>query len=152
MTVKTQMIKDFAQIGFERLARATKDLKPEQLDWKSCQEANTLRWILTHLNEELHVYLPKFLTAEPTKNWPKDYIGNKNFKIERMMKDLESGKRKLFANLNKLTNEKLEEEIDGWAGKKPRKYYIMLLTTEILHHEGQIAAILGVEKRMKGLK
>ena len=68
------------------------------------------------------------------------------------MKDLESGKRKLFANLNKLTNEKLEEEIDGWAGKKPRKYYIMLLTTEILHHEGQIAAILGVEKRMKGLK
>jgi uncharacterized damage-inducible protein DinB len=152
MTVKTQMIKEFAQIGFDRLSRAIKDIKPEQLDWKSCQEANTIRWILTHLNEELHIYLPKFMGAEPTKNWPKDYVGNKNFKIDKMIKDQESGKRKLFANLNKLTNERLEEEIDGFSGKKPRRSYIMLFVTEILHHEGQIAAILGVEKRMKGLK
>jgi hypothetical protein len=26
----------------------------------------------------------------------------------------------------------------------------MLAISEIIHHEGQIAAILGVEKRMKG--
>jgi uncharacterized damage-inducible protein DinB len=152
MTVKTDMIKDFATIGFDRLGRSVKDLKPEQLDWKSCTQANTIRWILTHLSEELNVYLPKFLGAEVPADWPKDYVGNSKYKLEKILADIEKGKRKYNAGLNKLTNEKLEEEIEAWAGKKPRSYYIMLMTTEILHHEGQIAAILGVEKRIKGMK
>ena len=152
MTVKTKMIKDFAQIGFDRLASATKNLKPEQLDWKSCTQANTIRWILTHLSEELNVYLPKFLGEEQPKDWPKDYVGNPKYKMEKIMADIERGHRKLNAGLNKLTNERLAEPVEAWAGKKPREAYIMTMVAEIVHHEGQVAAILGVEKRMKGAK
>ena len=152
MTVKTNMIKDFAQIGFDRLEGATKNLKPEQLDWKSCSQANTIRWILTHLSEELNVYMPKFLGAEVPADWPKDYVGNPKYKMEKILADIQRGHRKLNAGLNKLTNEQLDEPVEAWAGKKPREYYLMLMTTEIIHHEGQIAAILGVEKRMEGLK
>jgi len=152
MTVKTKMIKDFAQIGFDRLESVTKNLKPEQLDWKSCTQANTIRGILTHLSEELNVSLPKFLGEEPPKDWPKDYEGNPKYKMEKIMADIEKGHRKLNAGLNKLTNEKIEEQVEGWEGKKPREYYILIMTSEILHHEGQIAAILGVEKRIKGTK
>lgn len=152
MTVKTKMIKDFAEIGFTRLGNATKNLTEEQLDWKSCDHANTIRSILTHMSEELNVYLPKFLDTAPPKDWPKDYSTNKSYKLPKLMKDIESGKRKLYAGLNKLTNEKIDEEIEAWAGKKPRSYYIMLMTTEIIHHEGQIAAILGIDKRIKGIK
>jgi len=152
MTVKTDMIKDFAEIGFDRLANVTKDLKPEQLDWKSCTEANTVRWILTHTSEELNVYLPGFLSEEKPKDWPKDYVGNPKYKLEKIMADIQRGHRKLNAGLNKLTNEKLDEEVSAWEGKKPRQYYIMVMVSEILHHEGQVAAILGVEKRIKGLK
>ena len=152
MTVKTKMIKDFAQIGFDRLASATKNLKPEQLDWKSCTQANTIRWILTHLSEELNVYMPKFLGEAPPKDWPKDYVGNPKYKMEKIMADIERGHRKLNAGLNKLTNEKLDEPVEAWAGKKPREAYLMTMVAEIVHHEGQIAAILGVEKRMKGTK
>jgi uncharacterized damage-inducible protein DinB len=152
MTVKTKMIKDFAQIGFDRLVSATKNMKPEQLDWKSCTQANTIRWILTHLSEELNVDMPKFLGAEQPKDWPKDYVGNPKYKMEKILADIEKGHRKLNAGLNKLTNEQLDEPVEAWAGKKPREYYLMLMTTEIIHHEGQIAAILGVEKRMKGVK
>jgi len=36
------------------------------------------------------------------------------------------------------------------SGKRPREAYLILAVFEIIHHEGQIAAILGVEKRMKG--
>jgi hypothetical protein len=151
MTVRTKMIKDFAQIGFDSLGNATKNMKPEQLDWKSCQHANTIRWILTHLSEELNVYLPQFLDEEQPKNWPKDYVGNNKYKMDKIMADIEKGRRKLNAGLNKLTNEKLVELIDGWSGKKTREFYIMLMTSEIIHHEGQIAAILGVEKRIKGI-
>ena len=152
MTVKTKMIKDFAQIGFDRLESSTKNLKPEQLDWKSCTQANTIRWVLTHMSEELNVAMPKFLGEAQPKDWPKDYIGNPKYKIEKIMADIEKGHRKLNAGLNKLTNEKLEDMVDSWAGKKPREWYLMLMTSEIIHHEGQIAAILGVEKRMKGTK
>ena len=153
MTVKTNMIKGFAQIGFDRLGSATKNLKVEQLDWKTCSQANTIRWILTHISEVLNVSLSKFLSGEaPPKGWPKDYVGNTGYKLDKIMTDIEKGKRRLYVGLNKLTNEKLEEEVDAWAGKKPREYYIMLQVTEIIHHEGQIAAILGVEKRIKGIK
>jgi len=152
MTVKTKMIKDFAQIGFDRLGSATKNMKPEQLDWKSCTQANTIRWILTHLSEDLNVDMSKFLGTEKPKDWPKDYVGNPKYKMEKILADIERGHRKLNAGLNKLTNEQLEEPVEAWAGKKPREYYLMLMTTEIIHHEGQIAAILGVEKRIKGTK
>ena len=69
-----------------------------------------------------------------------------------IMADIEKGHRKLNAGLNKLTNDKLDEEVEAWAGKKPREFYLMLMVSEIVHHEGQIAAILGVEKRIKGTK
>ena len=50
-------LKAFTELGFDRLDRATKDLTEEQLDWQSCVEANTIRWILTHLSSELHTVL-----------------------------------------------------------------------------------------------
>jgi uncharacterized damage-inducible protein DinB len=152
MTVRTNMIKEFAQMGFDRLGSSTKNLKPDQLDWKSCTQANTIRWILTHMNEELNIYIPKYLVGtDPTKDWPKEYVGNPNFKIERINADLEKGRRKLYAGLNKLTNEQLDQEVEGFMGKKSREFYLMLMVGEILHHEGQVAAILGVEKRIKGI-
>ena len=35
MSEKIATIKAFASLGFDRLGRATKDLKEEQLDWKA---------------------------------------------------------------------------------------------------------------------
>ena len=52
--------------------------------------------------------------------------------------------------LDNLTEEVLAEEMDWFYGKRPKQAYLMLAISEILHHEGQIAAILGVEKRMQG--
>jgi len=52
-------------------------------------------------------------------------------------------------NLDGLTDASLEEEIDFW-GKRKRGQALMMLVSEVHHHEGQVAAILGLEKRMKG--
>jgi uncharacterized damage-inducible protein DinB len=150
-TIKT--MKAFAELGFQRLGRATKDLKSEQLDWQSCTEANTIRWILTHLGSELHVFVPKILTGNKEyspEGWPEDYVGNKSYSLEKIMGDIESGKVKLMKSLDELKEASLAEEIDWFFGKQPRQAYLMLAISEILHHEGQIAAILGVEKRMMG--
>lgn len=40
-------------------------------------------------------------------------------------------------------------ELD-FFGTKTREWSILWLVSEIIHHEGQIAASLGLEKRMKG--
>ena len=153
MSDTVDAIKAFTQIGFERLERATKDLKETQIDWKSCTEANTIRWILTHLSQELHVYIPRILSGNreyKPEGWPEDYVGNVSYSLEKIMGDLEKGRDDLMKKLDKLTDESLAEEIEFWRGKRKREYYLMLLISEIVHHEGQIAAILGVDKRMKG--
>jgi len=94
MTVKTKMIKDFAQIGFDRLESATKNLKPEQMDWKSCTQANTIRWILTHLSEELNVYMPKFLGSEQRRTGQRTMLATPSTSRRRYsptsLKDTES--------------------------------------------------------------
>ncbi len=153
MSGKIDAMKGFAQLGFERLGRATTDLKEEQLDWKSCPEANTIRWILTHMVSELHVFIPKILKGDKEykpEGWPDDYVGNAGYSLMKILGDLETGKAKLMKKLDELTEEKLAVEMDWFYGKRPKEAYLMLAVSEILHHEGQIAAILGVEKRMKG--
>ena len=77
-------------------------------------------------------------------------MGNKSYSLQKIKGDLEKGKAKLMKKLDKATPEVLAEEMDWFYGKKPKQAYLMLAISEILHHEGQIAAILGVEKRMQG--
>jgi uncharacterized damage-inducible protein DinB len=153
MSEKIETMKAFAQVGFNRLDQAVKDLTEEQLDWKSCSEANTIRWNLTHLASEMFVFVPKIIKGDKEykpEGWPDDYVGNESYSLEKIRGDLEKGKVKLLKKLGNLTEEVLAEEMDWFLGKQSKQAYLMIAISEILHHEGQIAAILGVEKRMKG--
>ncbi len=153
MSEKIELLKAFAQLGFSRLDMTTKDLTEEQLDWKSCTEANTIRWCLTHLASEMFVFVPQIIKGDKEykpEGWADDYVGNESYSLEKIRGDLEKGKAKLMKRLGNLTEEVLAEEMDWFYGKRPKQVYLMLAISEILHHEGQIAAILGVEKRMKG--
>ena len=151
---KIDTIKEFAELGFTRLNGALKDLTEEQLDWMSCSEANTIRNILTHLISEWYGFVPKIIAGDKdakVKGVPEGYVGNKDLSLDQIMKDLEEGKDHLRAELGKVKDEDLAKEMDWFMGKKPRGFYLMLGVSEIIHHEGQIAAIRGVEKRLKGL-
>ena len=154
MSDKIETMKAFAEVGFSRLDRATKDLTEEQLDWKSCSEANTIRWILTHLNSEFFSFFPKIVKADKTyvpEGWPADYVGNMSYSLDKIMADYGKGKENVLKLLGGLEEQDLEKEIDWFYGKQPMETYLMLAISEIIHHEGQVAAILGVEKRMKGI-
>ena len=148
MSTKIITIKSFAEMGFYRLSNITKDLTEHHLDWTSCSEANTIRTILTHLNQELHVYIPRMLIGKTPDAWPDDYTGNTSYSLEKIMNDLTEGKTKLYKMLDDTTDEALEKEVDMFMGKRPLQFYVTLMISEIIHHEGQIAAILGVERRM----
>lgn len=149
---KIDVIKEFAELGFTRLDGALKDLTEEQLDWKSCSEANTIRNILTHLISEWYGFIPKIIAGDKdaeVKGVPEDYVGNKDLSLERLMEDYEKGKKHLLAKLDKVENSDLGKEMDWFMGKKQRGFYLMLGVSEIIHHEGQIAAIRGVNKRLQ---
>jgi uncharacterized damage-inducible protein DinB len=153
MSEKVETIKAFTQVGLNRLERAIKGLTPEQLDWKSCSEANTVRNILTHVSQEMHILLPRIIKGDwsyQPEGWPDDYAGNMGYSLEKIMGDVKSGQEKLLKALDKLKEGNLEEEIDYPKGRIKREAALMRLISEIIHHEGQIAAILGVEKRLKG--
>ena len=151
MSDRIETIKSFVELGFTRLDMVTKDLKEEQLDWKYCPQANTVRWLLTHLSNELYVYIPKILKGDTDyypEGWPEDYTGNMSLSLEEILGNLEKGKKKLMKSLDKTTDEILAKEMEWFWGKLPRSEYLNLMVSEIVHHGGQIAAILGVEKRM----
>lgn len=151
---KIDTIKEFAMLGLNRLDRAIEGVTEEQLDWMSCSEANTIRNILTHLISEWYGFVPKIIAGDkdaPVKGVPEGYVGNADLSLEDIMKDYNEGKKHLLDQLNNVKDEHLTKEMDWFMGKLPVGSYLMLGVSEILHHEGQIAAIRGVEKRIKGL-
>lgn len=147
---KVDGIKGFAMVGLNRLGNATKNLTEEQLDWKSCSEANTVRGVLGHLIGEWYGFVPKIAAGDKDAE-VEGYAGAEGKSVEEILKDLEAGKANLLKTLDGLSDEDLAKEMDWFMGKQPVSNYLMMGISEIHHHEGQIAAILGVEKRIKGV-
>ncbi len=151
---KIDTIKEFAMLGFTRLDRAIDGLTEAQLDWTSCSEANTIRNILTHLISEWYGFIPKAIAGNKdakVKGVPEGYIGNKDLSLKDILKDYQEGKKYLLEELGKVKDEQLAKEMEWFMGKQTVGFYLMMGVSEIIHHEGQIAAIRGVEKRIKGI-
>jgi hypothetical protein len=144
---KIDTIKEFAELGFGRLDGALKDISEEQLDWKSCTEANTVRNIVSHLLGEWTGFIPKIIAANKDLE-VKSYEAKPDASLADLMKDYEKGKIDLMSKLDKVKDEDLGKELDWFMGKKNMGFYLMLGVSEIIHHEGQIAAIRGVNKRL----
>jgi uncharacterized damage-inducible protein DinB len=152
MSEKAQVIKAIAVIGLDRLDRLTSEVNEGLLDWRPEKEANTIRWILTHESYILHVVLPWVFRGErgyKPEGWPDDYQGNPGYSMEKILGDLERGREEVLEALERLTDEELAEEIDFFDGRT-REWSILWLISELIHHEGQVAAILNHRKRMEG--
>ena len=147
---KVDNIKHFAGMSLNRLENTTKNLSEEQLDWKSCSEANTVRNILGHLVGEWYGFIPKIAAGSKDAE-VEGYAGTEGKSLEQIKADYEAGKANLMKTLDGISDEALAKEMEWFMGKQSTANYLMLGVSEILHHEGQIAAILGVEKRIKGL-
>ncbi len=166
MSEKIETLKAFTQQGFLRLDQTFADtwsldpsdhdhnLTEEQLDWKSCPEANTIRWNLTHIINSWSVFVPRVIMGDKEykpDGWPDAYVGNKSYSLAKIMGDLEEGKAKLMKSLDNLTDEVLAEEMDWFFGKQTKEFYIICAISELHWHGGQIRAIRAVEKRMHGI-
>ncbi len=147
---KVDGIKHFATMSLNRLDNTTKNITEDQLDWKSCTEANTIRNILGHLIGEWYSFIPKIAAGNKDAE-VEGYAGADGKSVEEIKADYEAGKAQLMKVLDGISEEDLAKEMEWFMGKQSAAHYLMLGVSEILHHEGQISAVLGVEKRIKGL-
>ena len=152
MSGQIEFFKDLAEMAFGRLERATKELTEKEIDWRPLEEANSIRWILTHLSQICNVGFPRIFKGDPKykpADWPDDYVGNTSYSLEKVMSDLEKGKNTLMSGLKKLTPADLETKIPLWGGTRKRHFALMTYLFEIIHHAGQIAYLKGAIGRRR---
>ena len=146
-----QVMKEHVEYVFELFENTITGITEEELDWRPTEEANSIRWILTHLSRICNVSLPSRIRGDPNyipKNWPKDYEGT-HHSFEKLLSDIENGKKCVIEGLSGLSSSDLEVEIALWGGMVKRKIGLFSHLSEIAHHKGQIAYIRGIIKRQR---
>lgn len=152
MTGEVEFFEVIAEMGFERLDEATIDLKEKELDWQPLEEANSIRWILTHISELSNGYIPKVFLRDyefTPEEWPNDYVGNRSYSLEEILEDLEKGKEILRGGLRKLSPADLEVRFPHPSGMRKMSWALMHYIRGIIHHVGQLAYLKGTIRRRR---
>lgn len=152
MSEKVEPLTAFAEMAFGRFDNAVKDLTEKEIEWKPVEEANSIRWILTHLSQEWNMGIPRIFKGDPNykpRNWPDDYVGNKTYSLKKILEDLVKGRTAVMDGLGKVTPAELDADIPLWGGTRKRRVGLMTYLLEIVHHEGQIAYIRGAIGRRR---
>ena len=152
MSNKVELIRTFAEMAFNRFDHATKGLSEEDIDWRPMEEANSIRWILTHLSQQWNVGIPRILKGDPEykpEDWPEDYVGNRSYSLGKIMGEIQKGKNTVMSGLKELSLAELEAEIPLWGGTRKRQAGLLIYLSEIFHHVGQIAYLRGAIGRRR---
>lgn len=152
MSERVEALKGLAEMFLGRFDNATKDLKEKEIEWRPVEEANNIRWILTHLSQEWNVGIPRIIKGDQNytpKGWPDDYVGNTKYSLEKLMGDLKKGREEVLGEISKLKPADLDADITLRSGTRKRSFGLILYLSEIVHHEGQIAYIRGAINRKR---
>jgi hypothetical protein len=152
MSEKVESLKVFANLAFGRFDNTMKDLKESDIDWKPVEEANNIRWILTHLSQQWNVGFQRTFRGDNNykpAGWPDDYVGSKTITYAKLMADLAKGRAAVLEGLGKLSAADLAVEVQSLSGMVKRHDRLMRQLSEIAHHEGQIAYIRGAIGRRR---
>ena len=151
MDKDVKILKGFADFAYGSLERACEGLTEKEVDWKPVPESNDARWILNHLSRISNIALPRILkgdTEYSPEGWPEDYR-DQTYGVEKLMGDIEAGKKAVFDGFDGLESEALYEEIPLWGGTKKRDFALFAYLGEIINHKGQVAALRGNIKRRR---
>jgi len=151
LSEKSLILKENAEYIYESLGRAVEGLTEKEAAWRPTEVSNSTEWILNHLARISNLSLPRIIKGDPgyvPDGWPSDYRDT-HHGLEKMLSDIEAGKKAVLEGLGKLTSTQLEEEIPFWGGTRKRKIGLFAYLGELVHHRGQIAYLRGTMKRLK---
>jgi hypothetical protein len=152
MSDRVTTLSAFAQHAFTRFDNSTKDLKDTEIEWKPVEEANNIRWILTHLSQQWNMGIERTLRGDPNfklTGWADDYVGSRRLTLGEIMADMRKGRTKFIEGIERLSPSELDVDITTQRGVRKREAMLMTLVSEITHHEGQIAYIRGAITRRR---
>ncbi len=78
--------------------------------------------------------------------WDDDYEEQEH-SLDELRSDLRDARENVLSLLGNLTEDDLNREILIWGSIRPLKQPIFALLGELLHHNGQIAMLMGINKR-----
>lgn len=149
MSEKVEILKEYAEYVFNRFGRTIEGLAEEELDWSPMEESNSMRWILNHLSRIVNVYAMMYIKGDPDyvpEGWPNDYA-EKSLELEKLLGDIEKGKKAMLGGLDGLSSADLKAEITRRGTSRTRQAGLFGMLSEIVHHNGQIAYLRGTIKR-----
>ena len=142
------LLKDFAEYIFRRITQTADEVTLEELDWKLVEEANSIHWILTHLTRIACLLIPQVITETYNQSGWDDHYEEEPHTLEELKNDLNGGIENVLSMLDELSEADLNKEIMIWGKMRPKKEPVFALLGELMHHNGQIAMLRGIKKRM----
>jgi len=142
------VLTDFAGYIFERVTQTANEITPEIMDWKLVNEANSIYWILVHMTRIAYLLIPQLLTGTYNpEGWDDDYEQQKH-SLTELKEDIGKARVRVLSLLGELDKAQLDEKIMIWGSMRPLKEPMFVLLGELLHHNGQIAMLRGINKRV----
>jgi len=142
------VLTDFAGYIFERVTQTANEITPDIMDWKPVNEANSIYWILVHMTRIAYLLIPQLLTGTYNpERWDDDYEQQKH-SLTELKEDIGKARVRVLSLLGELDEAQLDEKIMIWGSMRPLKEPIFVLLGELLHHNGQIAMLRGINKRV----
>ena len=95
-----------------------------------------------------YLLIPQLLTGTYNpEGWDDDYEQQKH-SLTELKEDLGKARVRVLSLLSELDEAQLDEMIMIWGSMRPLKEPIFVLLGELLHHNGQIAMLRGINKRV----
>ena len=139
----------FAEYIFREITHTNDGITPDMLDWKPVKEANNIRWILTHQARIASILIPQVISGTNNpEGWDDDYQ-ERLHSLDELRHDLKNARENVPILLDGLSEEDLESEIMVWGSRRPLKEPVFALLGELMHHNGQIAMLKGIKRRME---
>ena len=151
MSAKSEVLKEEFEFVFARLEETLEGIDDKEFSYRLTEASNDIQSILNHLSRIINLHIPRIISGDfdyTPENWPDDYVEH-NYRLEKLMGDINKGKEKVIEGVAGLSEKQLEEEIPLMAGPYPRKIGLYAYVGELFHHRGQIAFIRGTVKRLR---
>ena len=151
MSERINTLIDFSNYVFERLDRTLGGLTENELEWHPVDGANNIQWILNHISRIINVITMIYIKGDPNyspEGWPDNYREQKS-SLQRYLKDIEKGKKKVLNGIGALTPEYLMQEVTRRGTTRTRQLGLFIMLSEVVHHGGQIAYIRGTINRRR---
>lgn len=143
------VLTDFAEYIFREITHTNNDITPGILDWKPVEGSNSIRWILTHQTRIANLLIPQVITGTYNPAGWDDHYQEEPHTLDELINDQREAREKVLPMLDGLSDADLNKEIMIWGEMRPLKEPIFALLGELMHHNGQIAMLKGIKKRIR---